>query len=276
MNTTEQIIDLGSITVPTSWREVTLEQFTKIAELDNDDASADAEERLQQIISILTNKDIDFIRELPYDYIEMIMYHLSFLDEQPATDSNKATEASSAVKSSITINGTTYTINTNEKLKWGEYSDVNMVLKNSPYDYSSILGILARKDGEEYNLKYQNEVLPGRIEWWKRQSIEECMPLIGFFLTSLKQSIVLSHISSMLEEELNNTRNSTIALMKSGERKALPIHLRIATSLRLKWLDYNMRTMFSPTSPTRRKNTRWRSMKTFFRTRFGRTNKDKE
>lgn len=60
--------------------------------------------------------------------------------------------------SKIVINGEEYKVNYTEKLKFGEWTDAETVLKEK--DYAGLLAILARKNGEIYDddLQLMNQI----------------------------------------------------------------------------------------------------------------------
>lgn len=161
--------DFGEFIVPEKWEDLNLKQFQDIMRLYE---ATDNKPDIIDLISIITNKDKEIIKQLPMDFIDKIMVRLMFLNEPIKTDnSNK-----------ITIDGEEYIINHMEQLKFMEYVDVNTLLDNDKLNYAGILSILCRKKGEIYNDDYINNVLPSRLEMYEKQPVTNIMPLIGFFL----------------------------------------------------------------------------------------------
>lgn len=161
--------DFGEFIVPEKWEDLNLKQFQDIIRLYE---ATDNKPDIIDLISIITNKDKEIIKQLPMDFIDKIMVRLMFLNEPIKTDnSNK-----------ITIDGEEYIINHMEQLKFMEYVDVNTLLDNDKLNYAGILSILCRKKGEIYNDDYINNVLPSRLEMYEKQPVTNIMPLIGFFL----------------------------------------------------------------------------------------------
>ena len=78
--------------------------------------------------------------------------------------------------------GETYMVNYQSKLKTGEYVATDAVIKSDAHNYAAILAILCRKENEAYDSKYENEVLPSRVEMWEKQPITKVMPIVNFFL----------------------------------------------------------------------------------------------
>ena len=188
--------DFGSITVPTSWDEITLEQFTKIIQLND---GKDEEVSLTDIMAILTNTDRSYIYSLPSDFVHTIMAHLLFLNEPLKEEA----------KSEVEINGEKYIINYMEKLKFGEYTDANTVMQSNKYNYAALLAILCRKKGEVYNDDYIANILDDRIEMWNKQPITKVYPLVCFFLTlSALSGTLLKDYLTTAEQALNQSLES--------------------------------------------------------------------
>ena len=131
--------DFGSITVPTSWDEITLGQFVKLMRLQEEENKEDVS--LIDIMAVLTGTDKKYIYSLPSDFANTIMAHLLFLNK-PLKEESKA---------EAIIDGNLYKINYMEKLKFGEYTDANTVMANDKFDYASLLAILCRREGEIYD-----------------------------------------------------------------------------------------------------------------------------
>ena len=167
----EVVKDFGKIKIPTKWEEVTLGQFEKIMKLTGgENKSVD----VISLLSILTGQDEDYINSLPASFVETLMAHLIFLNDNPRTYDNTASQ--------IKIGDDLYSIHFLEELKFGEYVEVNESIKNDPVDYSSILAILCRKDGEAFDEDYVANKFKRRKEMFQEQPVTEILPLIGFFL----------------------------------------------------------------------------------------------
>jgi hypothetical protein len=179
--------DFGNFIVPEKWEDINLKQFQKIMKLyENTDNKPD----LIDLISILTDKDKEEIKQLPMDFIDKIMVRLLFLNDPiKCSDSNN-----------ITIDGEEYIINHMEQLKFMEYVDVNTLLDHDRLNYAGILSILCRKKDEEYNDEYISNILPKRLEMFENQPVTNIMPLIGFFLL-LSNSFETRLKSSLTEEK---------------------------------------------------------------------------
>lgn len=161
--------DFGDFIVPEKWEDINLKKFQQIMRLYE---SSENKPDMVDLISILTDKDKEIIKQLPMDFIDKIMVRLLFLNEPiKCNDSNK-----------ITIDGEEYLINHMEQLKFMEYVDVNTLLEHDKLNYAGILSILCRKNNEEYNDDYINNILQTRLEMFEKQPVTNIMPLIGFFL----------------------------------------------------------------------------------------------
>ena len=197
----EVIKDFGSINCPESWDDITLIQYEKIEEYYSD---KDNKFDVLDVIDIFIDKDKDYVMSLPAEFLEIILNKLSFLQTPPKTDKpdNK-----------ITIDGETYIINTQEKLKLGEYTSVDNIMKENKHDYASILAVLCRKDGEIYDSKFEAEVFESRKEMFEKQPVTKILSLIGFFINCYMILEVPTLLFSKVEEEANHIlqaiKNST-------------------------------------------------------------------
>lgn len=202
-------IDLGSVLVPKDWNEITLKQWQEIQRLYD---STDGNEKfdVRDVIHILTNKTVDEINELPYEFLEKITDILSFMAQSPTDD--KPTNK-------IIIDGEEYVVNIMEKLKTGEYVATQMALKNDKFDYASLLAILCRKNGEIYDSTFEAEEFEKRKELFEQQPITKILPIISFFLQSYVVSQIPSQLSSALEEGLNLIQKDLETSQKIGVYK---------------------------------------------------------
>ena len=205
MDKNENIIDLGSITVPDSWEKVTLAQYEAIERL-YEDKNENIDVR--KIVHILIDKDEDYINALPIDFLEKIMGYLAFLQE-PIPEQEP--------KNWIEIDGERYTVHTENQLKTGEYIASDTVLKGDKHNYAAILAILCRKEGELYDSKFENEVLEDRIRLFENQPITKVLPIVGFFLELYITSMTPTLLSSKIREAIDLTRKDIETSVKNGE-----------------------------------------------------------
>lgn len=198
------IIDYGSITVPTKWEEVTLKQFQEIEKYYSD---KDKKFDIRDVLHIFTNKSVDEINELPMEFLEDIMAYLMFIHTNPTEKEPR---------NWIEIDGERYTVHTESKLKVGEYIGADTILKNDSHNYAALLAILCRKDGELYDSHFENEVLEDRIKMWEERPVTDVLPLIGFFLELYVVSVMPTLLSSKVVEAIDLTRKDIETLRANG------------------------------------------------------------
>ena len=204
MKKSDNIIDLGQWRVPTSWNDISLGVYQEIERFYDD---KDREFDMRDILHILCGKSIDEINALPFEFLEDIMNHLTFLQSRPPEK-----EASN----SIELSGETYTIHTENKLRVGEFIAVDTCMKNDKHKYSGILAILCRKEGELYDSRFENEVLDERIEMWEKVPVVDVLGLISFFLSVYITSIAPTLLSLRAREIIDLTRKDIETSHKSG------------------------------------------------------------
>lgn len=180
------IIDLGKVNVPTSWDEVTLKQFEQLAKLEDDKS-------VNEIIKILTGLTDEQLNELPLQFVEEISAHLAFLSLQPTKE----------VKNEVIIDNVKYSINYMDKLKYGEYVELNNIIDADPYNYSAMLTILCRQEGELYNDYFIANKFKDRVKMFNNTSVNQILPLIAFFLNLYIQSE--QHSQNSLTERVQET-----------------------------------------------------------------------
>lgn len=201
----EVIKDFGEWRVPTCWEEVTLKQFQEIERYYE---GKDKDFDVREVLHIFCDKSIDEINELPLDFLEEIMTHLLFLQTKP--EEKKASNK-------VMVNGETYIIHTENKLKVGEYVATDTAMKGDKHNYAAILAILCRKECEIYDSKFENEVLEDRIKMWEGVPVTEILPLIGFFLQLYITLQMPTLLSSRAMEAIDLTRKDIETLHQNGE-----------------------------------------------------------
>ena len=174
-------MNFGKVQLPTKWEDITLEQFQELMRIYNEE-----DRDILDIVSLFSKKDKKELRQMPAEFVETMIVHLQFmnckLDAEPI--------------SSIVIDGNLYKLNYMEKLKMGEWVDSETVMQADKYDYSSLLGILCRLDGEVYDDDFIANKLDKRIEMFKQLSITKALGLLNFFL--LLKMIYLAHSQKSL------------------------------------------------------------------------------
>ena len=213
----ENVIDFGEIKIPTSWDEINLKKFQLIKKFYED---TDKAFDLLEVLHILTDKDKDEIAQLPSDFISIIMDKMDFLQEQPKVEepTNK-----------ITIDGETYQVNIQNKLKVGEYIAADTTLKQDPNNIAAILAIVCRKPDEPYDSKYENEVFESRMKMFEEQPVTKILPIISFFLNCYIMSEIPSQLYSRVEDSLNLIRQNIDNSPKIGVLRKFVLKQRVKT-----------------------------------------------
>ena len=232
----EVVKDFGKIKIPTKWEEVTLGQFEKIMKLTGGENKGRVD--VMSLLSLLTGQDEDYINSLPASFVETLMAHLVFLNDNPRTYDNTSSQ--------IKIGGNIYSICFLGELRFGEYVEVNESIKNDPLDYSSILAILCRKDGEAFDEDYVANKFKQRKEMFQQQPVTEILPLIGFFLklfllSRANSSHCLTELESATSQLLMHI-NSSVSNGDGGKRS---LSWRMRTTQKLKKLNKAMSRIFS-------------------------------
>lgn len=205
----ENIIDYGKWDCPKGWSELTLKQFQEIERYYSD---KDKEFDTRDVLSILCGKSVDEVNSLPYEFTEKIVNQLSWLADTPKYDepTNK-----------LIIDGITYQANTQEKLKTGEYCAFDTLVKQDKHNYAAMLAILCRKEGEQYDSKFENEILPSRIKMFENLPMMEAMRVVAFFFELWAKSNQLTHLYMAVQEALDLTQSRIETSRKNGDLSAL-------------------------------------------------------
>ena len=231
----EVVKDFGKIKIPTKWEEVSLGQFEKIMKLTGGE---NKRVDVMSLLSILTGQDEDYINSLPANFVETLMAHLIFLNDNPRTYDHTSSQ--------IKIGNDSYSIHFLEELKFGEYVEVNESIKNDPFDYSSILAVLCRKDGEAFDEDYVANKFKKRKEMFQQQPVTEILPLIGFFLKlSLLSRANSQGCLTELESATNQLLMHTNSSVSNGDGGKHSLSWRMRTTQKLKKLNKAMSRIFS-------------------------------
>ena len=202
--------DFGEWNVPQSWDDLTLGKFQELERLYDGD-----EERkfdVRDVLDLMTDRTKDEINELPIEFTDSLLRKMYWLHEQPdfGKPSNK-----------ITVDGVQYTVHNENEMKFGEYVALDTALKGDKHNYAAMLAILCRKDGEIFDAKFENEILPSRIEFWKNVSVMKVMPIVSFFLELSSMSLQVSQLSSEIQEGINHILKHIETSKKNGVFSAL-------------------------------------------------------
>ena len=202
--------NFGEWNVPSSWDDLTLGKFQELERLYDGD-----EERkfdVRDVLDLMTDRTKDEINELPIEFTDSLLRKMYWLHEQPefGKPSNK-----------ITVDGVQYTVHNENEMKFGEYVALDTALKGDKHNYAAMLAILCRKDGEIFDAKFENEVLPSRIEFWKNVSVMKVMPIVSFFLELSSMSLQVSQLSSEIQEGINHILKHIETSKRNGVFSAL-------------------------------------------------------
>lgn len=202
--------DFGEWKVPSSWDDLTLGKFQELERLYDGD-----EERkfdVRDVLDLMTDRTKDEINELPIEFTDSLLRKMYWLHEQPdfGKPSNK-----------VIIDGVQYTVHNENEMKFGEYVALDTALKGDKHNYAAMLAILCRKDGEIFDAKFENEILPSRIEFWKNVSVMKVMPIVSFFLELSSMSLQVSQLSLEIQEGINHILKHIETSKRNGVFSAL-------------------------------------------------------
>ena len=202
--------DFGEWKVPQSWDDLTLGKFQELERLYDGD-----EERkfdVRDVLDLMTDRTKDEINELPIEFTDMLLRKMYWLHEQPdfGKPSNK-----------VTIDGVQYTVHNENEMKFGEYVALDTAMKGDKHNYAAMLAILCRKEGEIFDAKFENEILPSRIEFWKNVSVMKVMPIVSFFLELSSMSLQVSQLSLEIQEGINHILKHIETSKQNGVFSAL-------------------------------------------------------
>ena len=204
--------DFGEWKVPQSWDDLTLGKFQELERLYDGEEDKERKFDVRDVLDLMTDRTKDEINELPIEFTDSLLRKMYWLHEQPdfGKPSNK-----------ITIDGETYTVHTENEMKFGEYVALDTAMKGDKHNYAAMLAILCRKDGEVFDAKFENEILPSRIEFWKNVSVMKVMPIVSFFLELSSMSLQVSQLSLEVQEGINHILKHIETSKRNGVFSAL-------------------------------------------------------
>ena len=204
--------DFGEWKVPSSWDDLTLGKFQELERLYDGDDDKERKFDVRDVLDLMTDRTKDEINELPIEFTDMLLRKMYWLHEQPdfGKPSNK-----------ITVDGVQYTVHNENEMKFGEYVALDTAMKGDKHNYAAMLAILCRKDGEIFDAKFENEILPSRIEFWKNVSVMKVMPIVSFFLELSSMSLQVSQLSLEIQEGINHILKHIETSKQNGVFSAL-------------------------------------------------------
>ena len=204
--------DFGEWKVPSSWDDLTLGKFQELERLYDGDEDKERKFDVRDVLDLMTDRTKDEINELPIEFTDSLLRKMYWLHEQPqfGKPSNK-----------VTIDGVQYTVHNENEMKFGEYVALDTAMKGDKHNYAAMLAILCRKEGEIFDAKFENEILPSRIEFWKNVSVMKVMPIVSFFLELSSMSLQVSQLSSEIQEGINHILKHIETSKQNGVFSAL-------------------------------------------------------
>ena len=204
--------DFGEWKVPQSWDDLTLGKFQELERLYDGDDDKERKFDVRDVLDLMTDRTKDEINELPIEFTDSLLRKMYWLHEQPqfGKPSNK-----------VIIDGVQYTVHNENEMKFGEYVALDTALKGDKHNYAAMLAILCRKEGEIFDAKFENEILPSRIEFWKNVSVMKVMPIVSFFLELSSMSLQVSKLSSEIQEGINHILKHIETSKRNGVFSAL-------------------------------------------------------
>ena len=204
--------DFGEWKVPSSWDDLTLGKFQELERLYDGDDDKERKFDVRDVLDLMTDRTKDEINELPIEFTDSLLRKMYWLHEQPdfGKPSNK-----------IIIDGVQYTVHNENEMKFGEYVALDTAMKGDKHNYAAMLAILCRKEGEIFDAKFENEILPSRIEFWKNVSVMKVMPIVSFFLELSSMSLQVSQLSSEIQEGINHILKHIETSKQNGVFSAL-------------------------------------------------------
>ena len=203
--------DFGEWKVPQSWDDLTLGKFQELEKLYDGDEN-ERKFDVRDVLDLMTDRTKDEINELPIEFTDSLLRKMYWLHEQPdfGKPSNK-----------VIIDGVQYTVHNENEMKFGEYVALDTALKGDKHNYAAMLAILCRKEGEVFDAKFENEILPSRIEFWKNVSVMKVMPIVSFFLELSSMSLQVSQLSLEIQEGINHILKHIETSKQNGVFSAL-------------------------------------------------------
>ena len=178
-------MDFGKINIPTKWEDITLKQFQELMKIYEQE-----DKDILDILALFTQRSKKELKQMPSEFIETMLVHLQFMNTKLEVEPS----------SQIDIDGKIYRINYTEKLKFGEFVDVETLIKEDKYNWAGILAMLCRLEGEVYDDDFIADKLDGRIKMYEELPINKALQLINFFLKLKLRSIAYTQKSLAIQQ----------------------------------------------------------------------------
>lgn len=161
-----------SVSVPTSWGEITVATYDKLWNLKPQTARERA-----NTVAIACGAELQTFLEWPREIFEMVLKDVDFLFQaNPAEPYNR-----------LEIDGAQYVVAVEERLTFAEFIDVDMVQKEDAYAsaiVTNVLAIICRPPGEAYDPVN----IQSRVEMFGALPVSKVLGVLAFFLRSYQTS----------------------------------------------------------------------------------------
>ena len=219
MDKINEDIDFGQWICPESWNDLTLKKYQDIERYYSEHKG---DFKATEVLHILCDKSIDEVNALPVTFVEKIMEHLTFLTEQPDIQpSNK-----------IVIDGEEYVVHNEKTLKFGEYVATDSIIRADSHNYAALLAVVCRKEGEEFDSKFEAEVYDERVKLFEKQPVINILPIIAFFLMCWEVTEGISRVYSEVQEQVDQLVRSIRTSQRLGATKKWYLIWRIKRILK--------------------------------------------
>ena len=219
-------MDFGKITIPTKWSEVTLKQFQELMKIYNQE-----DKDILDILSLFTQKSKKELRQMPSEFIETMLANLQFMNTKLEVEPS----------SQIDIDGKIYRINYTEKLKFGEFVDVETLIKEDKYNWAAMLAMLCRLEGEIYDDDFIANQLDARIKMYESLPIDRALQLVNFFL-KLKLRYITYSLKSLTLKEAREAAESLVQSIRDSVKAGVGTKLNsIYAKIELRKLEKQLK-----------------------------------
>jgi hypothetical protein len=196
-----------SITLPTSWSEVTIQQFTELNRLR--DLALDKIEYILEALSILSGTDKKDISRLTIHQIKILYDKIQFTERLEFED--KITEK-------IEMDGKEYNVCLDvSKISSGQYIDLKSYTKDKEDILNKlhlVMSVFYIPKGHEYNDIEERKDGYSAVDvselFYKRLTMDKVYPMAFFFSTLLKESMM-----GIRDYLIEKSRKQTIQMIAS-------------------------------------------------------------
>ena len=137
------------ITLPDSWSEINVSTFQELSRLD----TFEGHHKVIELVSILSNKDVEEIREISGENFETILEQVKWSSIVPSTE----------YKTEVTIDETTYYLIKLKSLTVGEWIDLDTWCENAIDNMHKIFAMLYRPLNEDSDINERSELFLDKL-----------------------------------------------------------------------------------------------------------------